>query len=102
MSTNKPLQKFRDKGISLSLWKSRNGGYQVKVEKSYKPKDSPEWKKTDSYFPDELERLEKLCADARRWIHEQGTQSPHEIAKADGYAPVQTNLFDDDLDIVPF
>ncbi len=76
--SNKPLNKFRDKGISLTVWPGRNGGYQVKVEKSYKPKDSPEWKKTDSYFPDELERLEKLCADARRWIHEQGqgTEQP--------------------------
>jgi hypothetical protein len=71
---NKPLNKFRDKGISLTLWNSRNGGYQIKLEKSYKAKDSDEWKKTDSYFPDELERLEKLCADARRWIHEQGQE----------------------------
>lgn len=94
---NKPLTKFRDKTISLTVWASRNGGYQVKLEKSYKPKDSQEWKKTDSYFPDELQRLEKLCADARRWIHEQGTQSQHETAKADGYAPKQQKFIDDDI-----
>lgn len=95
---NKPLNKFRDKGISLTVWEGRNGGYQIKLEKSYKAKGSEEWKKTDSYFPDELERLAKLCADARRWIHEQGTQSPHETAKADGYAPKQSSLLEDDRD----
>ena len=93
--TNKPLNKFRDKGISLTVWHGKNGGYQCTLEQSYKPKAHEEWKKTDSYFPDELERLEKLCADARRWIHEQGTQSQHEIAKADGYAPQQVSFIDD-------
>ena len=69
--SNKPLNKFRDKGTCLTVWPARNGGYQIQLEKSYKTKDSNEWKKTDKYFPDELERLEKLCAQAREWIHEQ-------------------------------
>lgn len=84
---NKPLTKFRDKGISLTVWAGRNGSYQVKLEKSYKPKDSQEWKKTDSYFPDELERLEKLCADARRWIHEQGKEHSEAKARDNGLDP---------------
>lgn len=76
---SKPLNKFRDKGISITVWPSRNGSYQCKIEKSYKPKDSEEWKKTDSYFPEELERLEKLCIEARKWIHEEaGKPLPQE------------------------
>lgn len=97
MNNNKPLNKFRIKGISITVWPSKNGGYQCKVVKEYKAKDSTEWKKTDTFFPEELDNLEKICADARRWIHEQGTQTPHEIAKADGYMPPSSFAEEDDI-----
>lgn len=74
----KPLNKFRDKGISITIWSAKNGGYQCNIEKSYKVKDSDEWKKTTSYFPEELERLEKLCSEARAWIHAQANPDPME------------------------
>lgn len=102
MNNNKPLNKFRTKGISITIWPSKNGGYQCNVIKEYKAKDSPDWKKTNTFFPEELDSLEKMCADARRWIHEQGTQaeiSPHEISKSNGYQPPQKEMFgDDDID----
>ncbi len=94
---NKPLNKFRDKSISITIWPGKTSGYQCKVLKEYKAKDSSEWKRTDSYFPDELERLEKLCADARRGIHEHSKDMEHSEAKANAYQPPAPTFNDDDI-----
>jgi hypothetical protein len=69
--SNKPLKDFRYKGIKLTIWPTSNNGYSCTIVKSYKPKDSTEWKESKSFFPEELEQLQQLIADARAWMSEQ-------------------------------
>ena len=89
---NKPLNKFKGsahKGIEVTIWPTRNGGYSFKLRKSYKPKDSAEWKETNSYFSDEIEELVALLNQAKEWVAHMATDkpSPHEESKANGYQP---------------
>jgi hypothetical protein len=55
-----PLKKYKFKAIEVCYW--GNGKFSVKKE--YKPKDSPEWKKTNTYFREELIELERLIHTA--------------------------------------
>jgi hypothetical protein len=41
-SMNKPLQDFKNKGLSVAVWAGRNRGYTFTVQKRYKDKQSGE------------------------------------------------------------
>lgn len=72
---DKPLHKLRFKGISVTIWPARNGGYQCSVQKQYKDKESDSWKSTSSYFPEELDELRKLLKEAGEWMHENSKET---------------------------
>lgn len=72
--SNKPLIKFQGekrKGISVTIWPGKNGGYAITLQKTYKDKTKDEWKTTNSYFPDELEELIIVCGKACDWMADQ-------------------------------
>lgn len=81
--SNKPLTKFRAKGLTLTVWSTSNGGYSASVTKSWKKKDETEWTNTPSkekpylsLFKEELENLSLLCKQASEWMDSQGNKPP--------------------------
>jgi hypothetical protein len=63
----KPLQFWKQKGLEIVAWPSKNGGVQFSLKKSYKDKQTNEWKETKTYFENDLETLAGLITNALAW-----------------------------------
>lgn len=103
-SMNKPLQDFKNKGLSVAVWAGRNGGYTFTVQKRYKDKQTGEWKETKSLFKEEAEALIELLQQALAYG---GTRETHEhegVPSGQGKpsAPVQYELTQEEIDDIPF
>jgi hypothetical protein len=61
-----PAKKWRAGVIEISKWE-KDGSFSYSLKKSYKDKKTDEWKKTDTYFDNQLislkELLEKVIAE---------------------------------------
>lgn len=51
-----PVKKFRVGSVTAAVWKN-DGNYSVTLQKSYKTRDTEEWKNTDTLFHSDI-----LCA----------------------------------------
>lgn len=56
-SMNKPVKDFKEKGVSVAVWETRNGGYSISISKRYKDKVSNEWKESKYWFKEDLGNL---------------------------------------------
>ena len=56
-SMNKPVKDFKEKGVSVAVWETRNGGYSISISKRYKDKVSNEWKESKYWFKEDLASL---------------------------------------------
>ena len=56
-SMNKPVKDFKEKGVSVAVWETRNGGYSISISKRYKDKVSGEWKESKYWFKEDLGNL---------------------------------------------
>lgn len=65
-----PIQTWRNKGIDVAAWPTKNGGCSFTIRKSYKPKDSKLYQETKTYFPGDLAILVDLLTQAQTWAHE--------------------------------
>jgi hypothetical protein len=68
MSQDKPVAKYRVGNVSAAVWKS-DAGYSVTLQKSFKDKETDEWRNTESLFHGDilnamkaLERAEVFCS----------------------------------------
>ena len=76
MENNAPVKEFRAGQIKASLWiNSKDNGkgdtvqyYSVKIVKSYKPKNEDEWKTSNSYFREDLPKVQLVAAKAFEYI----------------------------------
>jgi ribosome biogenesis GTPase A len=64
---SKPIKAARNKGIDVAMWQTRNGGYSFSFRKSYKDKQTGEYKEAKQFFPEELDILISLLQEARSW-----------------------------------
>lgn len=55
-----PIKAFRNRGVDVAVWETRNGGYSITWRKSYKDKVSGEYKESKTLFPDEAKLLVDL------------------------------------------
>lgn len=102
----RPLQTWKNKGIDIAAWPTKNGGISFTIRKTYKPKDSNEWLESKSYFPNDLAMLADLIKQATTWAHEEfgepvpsvDTRPPHPKVAAVVKAVVE----DLDSDEIPF
>ena len=65
----RPLKTWRNKGLDIAAWATNNGGVSFTIRKSYKPKDSTEYKETKTLFPNDLAVLVDLAKQAMDWAH---------------------------------
>lgn len=97
----RPLKSWRNKGIDVAAWATNNGGVSFTIRKTYKPKDSNEYKETKSYFSSDLKALGDLISQATTWAHEEFNEPVSEVDTRPVHpkvaAVVQAIVEDDDL-----
>lgn len=67
----RPLMSWKNKGIDIAAWPTNNGGVAFTIRKTFKAKDSNEWKETKNFFPRDLEIFADLAKQAAAWAHEE-------------------------------
>lgn len=75
----RPLQSFKSKGIDIAAWPTSNGGVSFTIRKSFKAKDSTEWKETKTFFSGDLKALGELISQALTWAHEEFQEPVSEV-----------------------
>lgn len=100
---NKPVETFKNKGLQVAIWPTKNGGYSYSISKRYKDKQTGEWKETKSLFKEEAEALIDLLKQALGYG---GSREEHENEAHVYTAPVQPKkgyeLSEEDVDDLPF
>lgn len=67
MEGDKPVKKFRVGNVSASVWKN-DQSFSVTLQKSYKEKDSEQWKNTDTLFHGDILNAVKALERAEEFI----------------------------------
>ena len=67
----RPLQSWKNKGLDVAAWPTKNGGISFTIRKTYKPKDGKEYLETKTYFPNDIAILVDLLQQAAKWAHEE-------------------------------
>lgn len=92
MSKNRPVEEFRVRGgLQAAIWKDEyeKGGrtvdrYSIKFSKSYKDRESGDWKETSMIlFPDELPKLRILLDQSYEFAmrHKQGSSEERQTCR---------------------
>ncbi len=63
----KPVEKFRSHSVEAAVWFDDEKGFSVSIGKSYRD-DKGEWKRSNSYFPNELADLQEVLHRAAETI----------------------------------
>lgn len=100
-SMNKPVQDFKNKGVSVAVWEARNGGYSFSIQKRYKDKQSGEWKESKYYYKEEVEGLIELLQEAVKYASNRSEHESQGSKSGPGFN-VQRELTQEELDDLPF
>lgn len=65
----KPIKKWFNKGLDVAAWPTNNGGVAFTIRKTFKTKDTGEYKETKNLFPSEIPMLMDLLTQANEWVH---------------------------------
>jgi Fe-S cluster assembly iron-binding protein IscA len=67
-----PIKQFKENAVRVVVWPGRTdpGDYTYSIEKSYKDKDSGEWKKSTVLFEQDLKSLYMALGQCADWIKE--------------------------------
>jgi len=93
---NRPVQSFRDKGLDVSIWATKNGGYSFTFRKTYKNKQTGEYVETKYLYKEEAEKLIEMLQEAVKYA---SNRAEHDVEHAAtggstaSFAPVN----DDDI-----
>lgn len=61
--SRKPIYSARSKGIDVAVWEG-NTGAQYTIRKSYKDKQTEQWKESKTFFSNDLQILQELIREA--------------------------------------
>jgi transposase len=96
----KPIHTIKEKGLSVAIWETRNGGYSFSISKRYKDKQSDEWKDSKYLFKNDVETLIIQLQAALEFEKEKTGQSSNPVLQK---ASNMTNVVDVlDMDDLPF
>ena len=98
---NKPVQSFRDKGVDVAVWETRNGGMSITIRKTYKDKNSGEYKESKYLFKEDAERLIELLKQAVSYAHNRTEHNTEHMA-AGGFNGKPSAAKHEDIDDIPF
>lgn len=71
-----PVKTFRCQNVSVAIFKSDTGQFNIKLSASYKPTGSSEWKYTDSLGAKDALVGAHLLKKAAEWVMENDTPRP--------------------------
>lgn len=100
----KPIKSFKEKGVEIALWETKNGGYSYSISKRYKDKTSGEWKESKYLYKDEAEMLARLLVEAIKYGSDAAEHAHEGIPSGQGKSgkPAQYELNQNDIDDIPF
>jgi hypothetical protein len=100
---NKPMQSFRDRGLDVSVWETKKGGFSFTLRKTYKNKETNQYVETKYFFKEEVEKLIELLQEAVKYASNRAEHDVNHIASG-GYnkAPTAAKVEEIDLDDIPF
>lgn len=67
----RPIHSWKNKGIDVAAWPTSNGGVSFTLRKTFKDKQTNEYKETKSFYPRDLEILVDLAKQATDWAHQE-------------------------------
>jgi hypothetical protein len=67
---NYPLQKWRERGISVAIFADEKKRLSISIHRQYKPKGGDTWRDTNTYFPRDVYILMKLLLLAKEFINQ--------------------------------
>lgn len=70
-----PSAAFSRGAIKATIWQEEKG-YSISLVKSYKSKETQEWKKTTTYFLQDIPKVQYVLRKAEDWIC--GDEEQHE------------------------
>jgi hypothetical protein len=79
-----PVKAFRNFGLDVAIWETRNGGYSITWRKSYKDKTSGEYKETKTLFPNDAKLLIELLQQAISFCEDNQQPSSQPESSDDG------------------
>ena len=68
---NTPVKKFRIGGVTATIWKNEAEGrsfYNTTINRSYRDKETEEWKESSSYGHDDLLNVAQVAERAEAFI----------------------------------
>lgn len=98
---NKPVHNFRDKGIDVAVWPTKNGGYSFTVRKTYKNKESGQYVETKYFYKEECEKLIELLQEAVKYASNRAEHDVEHMASG-GFNGQPKKSADVDMDDIPF
>ena len=100
-SMNKPVQNFRDKGLDVAVWPTKNGGYSFTVRKTYKNKESGQYVETKYLYKEEVEKLIELLQEAVKYASNRAEHDVEHMASG-GFNGQPKKQVDINIDDIPF
>lgn len=100
-SMNRPVQDFKNKGVSVAIWAAKNGGYSYSIQKRYKDKNTGEWKESRYWYKDEMASLIELLKQAMAYAGDRSEHESQGSVSGPGYN-VTRELTKEELDDLPF
>ena len=97
-----PVKTFKEKGLQLAIWESRNGGYSYTISKRYKDKQTGEWKDSKYLYKDDIEALQLMVQSAISYSHDRAEHEHEGIPSGQGKAGPSAAYEIDDDDLIPF
>lgn len=103
-SMNKPVKDFKEKGVSVAVWETRNGGYSISISKRYKDKVSGEWKESKYWFKEDLGNLIIMLQGALDFCGGAEAHKAEGVPSGQGKPgkPVAYELTDKEIDDLPW
>ena len=100
----KPVKSFKEKGVEVALWETKNGGFSYSIGKRYKDKQTGEWKESKYLYKDEVEMLVRLLAEAIKYSSDSAEHAHEGLGSGQGKPGKDAvyELSQNDLDDIPF
>lgn len=101
---NKPVKDFKEKGVSVAVWETRNGGYSISISKRYKDKVSGEWKESKYWFKEDLGNLIVMLQGALDFCGSAEEHKAEGVPSGQGKPgkPATYELTQEEIDDLPF
>lgn len=98
----RPKKAFRNNGIDIAAWENDRGGISFTLRKTYKNRETGEYKETKYFFLQDLKDFRDLIAEVIHWNETLADREAHEEAAIASPAPARAAQPVDVDDDIPF